>query len=61
MSAELASIVGAKEGEKMSRSEIIKRLWAYLKKNNLQVLSYPLLVHNKIHLVILPWQSCEPN
>jgi chromatin remodeling complex protein RSC6 len=38
MSAELASIVGAKEGEKLSRSEIIKRLWAYLKKNNLQVL-----------------------
>jgi chromatin remodeling complex protein RSC6 len=47
MSAELASIVGAKEGEKMSRSEIIKRLWAYLKKNNLQVLSYPLLINKK--------------
>ena len=37
MSAELATIVGADEGEKMARSEIIKRLWAYLKKNNLQV------------------------
>ena len=33
LSADLADIVGKKEA---SRSECIKLLWAYLKKNNLQ-------------------------
>jgi len=36
LSAELAAIVAKEKGEKLSRSEIIKRLWAYLKENNLQ-------------------------
>ena len=36
LSTELATIVGAKKDEKLARSEIIKRLWAYLKANNLQ-------------------------
>ena len=34
LSAELADIVGVKEA---SRPECVKLLWAYLKKNNLQV------------------------
>merc|ERR1712012_1063253 len=33
LSADLAAIVGKKEA---SRAEVIKQLWAYLKKNNLQ-------------------------
>ena len=37
LSKELAAIVDAKKDEKLARSEIIKRLWAYLKKENLQV------------------------
>ena len=37
LSKELAAIVGAKKDEKLARSEIIKRLWAYLKEKNLQV------------------------
>merc|ERR1712137_808781 len=36
LSKELAAIVDAKKDEKLARSEIIKRLWAYLKKENLQ-------------------------
>ena len=36
VSKELGAIVGAK-GEKLARSEIIKRLWAYLKEKKLQV------------------------
>ena len=36
LSKELAAIVGTKKDEKMSRAEVIKQLWAYLKKNNLQ-------------------------
>ncbi len=36
LSPELATIVDAKKDEKLARSEIIKRLWAYLKANNLQ-------------------------
>jgi len=35
VSKELGAIVGAK-GEKLARSEIIKRLWAYLKEKKLQ-------------------------
>ena len=37
LSKELAAIVGAKKDEKLARSEIIKRLWAYLKEKKLQV------------------------
>ena len=37
LSPELATIVGAKKDEKLARSEIIKRLWAYLKEKKLQV------------------------
>lgn len=36
LSAELADICDAKPGEQLSRPEVTKRLWAYLKKNNLQ-------------------------
>ena len=36
LSPELAAIVAEKKDEKISRAEIIRRLWAYLKKNNLQ-------------------------
>merc|ERR1712241_1226163 len=36
LSNELAAIVGAKKGEKLARSEIVKRLWAYLKEKQLQ-------------------------
>ena len=37
LSPALATIVGAKKDEKLARSEIVKRLWAYLKAKNLQV------------------------
>jgi len=37
LSPALAAIVGDKKDEKLARSEIIKRLWAYLKEKNLQV------------------------
>merc|ERR1719147_65963 len=33
LSAELADIVG---GDKMSRPEVVKRMWAYIKENNFQ-------------------------
>ena len=36
LSDELAAIVGVKKGEKLARSEIVKRLWAYLKEKQLQ-------------------------
>lgn len=39
MSDDLSAIVGAKKGEKLSRPEIVKRLWAYIKEHKLQVLS----------------------
>merc|ERR1712243_158291 len=32
----LAKIIGTKKGEKISRPQVIKRLWAYLKDKNLQ-------------------------
>jgi upstream activation factor subunit UAF30 len=38
LSPALAAIVGAKKDEKLARSEIIKRLWAYLKEKKLQVM-----------------------
>jgi upstream activation factor subunit UAF30 len=40
LSPALAAIVGAKKDEKLARSEIVKRLWAYLKAKNLQVLFF---------------------
>merc|ERR1712243_231131 len=36
LSAELAAICDAKKDEKLSRPEVVKRLWAYIKKNKLQ-------------------------
>merc|ERR1712086_239610 len=37
LSPELAAIVDAKKDEKLARPEVVKRLWAYIKKNKLQV------------------------
>merc|ERR1711890_23167 len=36
LSAELAKLLGTKKGEQLSRPEVVKRLWAYLKENKLQ-------------------------
>merc|ERR1711955_96993 len=36
LSAELADLVGAKKGEKLSRPEVVKRLWAHIKSQKLQ-------------------------
>merc|ERR1711987_1052 len=36
LSTELADLVGAKKGEKLSRPEVVKRLWAHIKNNKLQ-------------------------
>merc|ERR1712213_147368 len=36
LSAELADLVGAKKGEKLSRPEVVKRLWAHIKGQKLQ-------------------------
>merc|ERR1711874_941742 len=36
VSAELAKIIGTKKGEKISRPQCVKRLWAYLKEKELQ-------------------------
>ena len=36
VSKELAAIIGTTKGEKISRPQVIKRLWAYLKESNLQ-------------------------
>ena len=36
LSTELADLVGAKKGEKLSRPEVVKRLWAHIKTNKLQ-------------------------
>ena len=37
ISTELAKIIGTKKGEQVSRPQVIKKLWAYLKEKNLQV------------------------
>ena len=37
LSPELAVICEAKKGENLARPEVVKRLWAYIKKNKLQV------------------------
>merc|ERR1712213_159915 len=36
LSTELADLVGAKKGEKLSRPEVVKRLWAHIKTEKLQ-------------------------
>ncbi len=36
LSPALAAIVAAEQGEKLTRSEIVKRLWDYIKEKNLQ-------------------------
>ena len=36
VSKELAAIIGTAKGEKISRPQVVKKLWAYLKENNLQ-------------------------
>merc|ERR1711954_87439 len=36
ISPELAKIIGTKKGEQVSRPQVIKKLWAYLKEKNLQ-------------------------
>ena len=36
LSDDLADLVGAKKGEKLSRSEVVKRLWAYIREKKLQ-------------------------
>ena len=36
VSKELAAIIGTAKGEKISRPQVVKRLWAYLKEKNLQ-------------------------
>merc|ERR1712128_160367 len=37
LSPELAVICDAKKGENLARPEVVKRLWAYIKKNKLQI------------------------
>ena len=36
VSKELAKIIGTKPNEKVSRPQVVKKLWAYLKEKNLQ-------------------------
>merc|ERR1711876_27054 len=36
LSDDLADLIGAKKGEKLSRPEVVKRLWAYIKEKKLQ-------------------------
>merc|ERR1712243_269816 len=36
LSTELADLLGVKKGEQLSRPEVVKRLWAYLKEHKLQ-------------------------
>jgi upstream activation factor subunit UAF30 len=36
LSPALAAIVAAEQDEKLTKSEVVKRLWAYLKEKNLQ-------------------------
>ena len=37
VSLALAKIIGTKKGEQVSRPQVVKKLWAYLKEKNLQV------------------------
>merc|ERR1712107_153231 len=36
LSDELGDLIGAKKGEKLSRPEVVNRLWAYIKEKKLQ-------------------------
>merc|ERR1712180_87913 len=36
LSDDLADLVGTKKGEKLSRPEVVKRLWAYIREKKLQ-------------------------
>merc|ERR1712035_206210 len=36
LSEDLADLISAKKGEKLSRPEVVKRLWAYIKEKKLQ-------------------------
>ena len=36
VSSDLAAIIGTVEGEKIYRTEVVKRIWAYLKEHNLR-------------------------
>merc|ERR1712168_431050 len=36
VSDQLAKIIGTAKGEQVSRPQVVKKLWDYLKKNNLQ-------------------------
>merc|ERR1711962_1408737 len=36
LSPELATLLGTKKGENLSRPEVVKRIWAYLKTNKPQ-------------------------
>merc|ERR1719471_955706 len=36
LSKDLAELIGAKKDEKLSRPQVVKRLWAYIKEKNLQ-------------------------
>merc|ERR1711929_70149 len=36
ISPELAKIIGTKKGEQVSRPQVVKKLWAYLKEKDLQ-------------------------
>ena len=40
LSKELADLIGAKKDEKLSRPEVVKRIWAYLKEKKLQVCDF---------------------
>ena len=36
LSKDLSDLLGTKKDEKLSRPQVVKRLWAYLKEKNLQ-------------------------
>jgi upstream activation factor subunit UAF30 len=36
LSDELADLLGVKKGDKLSRPEVVKKLWAYIKEKKLQ-------------------------
>ena len=37
VSTALAKVIGTKKGEQVSRPQVVKKLWAYLKEKELQV------------------------
>ena len=40
VSPALAAIIGTKKGEQVNRAQVMKKLWAYLKEKNLQVILF---------------------